>query len=192
MRYVVTAVASRIKGVKYLIEHIPELEVVWDRVQDPMETFLRASEHTGDDPVIRLEDDAILTVGFLEKASRVIEAHPDNVAQFFSRSKYDVSLGSRWKSGRSYLCNVGYYMPEGMMRRILEHYWSDNWDRGKHRNGTDTLIGHALGHMKHRYWVEVPSLVDHGHIKSAIDPRRSTKRQSTTFVEPELRNYPYA
>ena len=87
MRYVVTAVASRIKGVKYLIEHIPELEVVWDRVQDHMETFLRASEHTGDYPVIRLEDDAILTVGFLEKASRVIEAHPDNVAQCFSRSK---------------------------------------------------------------------------------------------------------
>ena len=48
-------------------------------------------------------------------------------------------------------------------------------------HGVDLLIQDYLKLTKQKYYIHVPSLVDHRIYKSAIDPRRSTKRQSLTY-----------
>ena len=53
----------------------------------------------------------------------------------------------------------------------------------EHPNGTDAMVRDFLKDRKEKYWIHCPSLVDHRQGKSVIDPRRSSKRQSFTFVE---------
>ena len=99
MRYIVTAIQERAAFVRYLKQHIPHLEIVEDRERDAMETFLRACVEANNEPVVHLEDDIILTRDFLPKLEAEITAHPHDLIQGFSRSKYDLDLGSRWKAG---------------------------------------------------------------------------------------------
>ena len=93
------AVPARAANVEYLKAHIPGLEVVWERGQGAMDTFLRANVAGFGGPSVRLEDDVCLTEDFRAKVETAIALHPFHVIQFFSRSKYDISIGSRYKSG---------------------------------------------------------------------------------------------
>ena len=193
MRYIVTAMGERSDNVAYLERHIPNLEVVWDQKHDAMDTFLRACQAGFGSDVVRLEDDICLTVGFIDKIEDAIRAHSDDVIQFFSRSKYDPSIGSRYRGGGTWLMNQCHYLPRGVCEDIVEFYGSPAWEarREEHPTGFDTLMGDLFKAQKRRYWVHVPSLVEHAKIASAIDSRRSRFRQSTTFTEPELGGFPY-
>jgi hypothetical protein len=188
-RVIVTAVLPRAPFVEYLQRHIDGLEVVWDKHRDAMDTFLRATAQAGDDPVIRLEDDICLTKNWRDKIEAAIAERPNDVIQFFSRSKYDPIRGSRYKAGNTFAYNVCNYIPAGMSPKFIEHLnvWED---KEKHPTGYDLLMGDYLSKNHINYWLQVPSLVNHAVTISQIDRRRARSRQSTTFIEPELAGYP--
>lgn len=185
------AVPKRANFVDYLKTHIPHLEVVWDTTNNAMDTFLTACRYTGNDPVIRLEDDICLTKNFLQKAEAAIQERPNEVIKFFSRSKDDLEIGSRYKAGGSYIMNQCVYLPAGLAPKLADFY--PEWkNKDKHPTGLDLMMGDYFAKHKMRYWVHIPSLVEHAEVVSQIDHRRSSKRQSKTFQNPELLNYPLA
>jgi hypothetical protein len=201
-RYIVTAVEQRRAGVEYLQRHIPSLEVAWDTERRPphsaMTTFLRSLEMASDDdPVMHFEDDVCLTQGFQEKSAAVISGREENVIQFFSRLKDDTQKGARWQTHYSCLCCT--YFPAGMSSRIRQFHDSEGWDdyRDIHPSGLDTLVDVFLSENRIKYWLHVPSLVQHATEDSVIGTAgygrgRSRYRQSPTFSEPELAGYPYS
>tara|TARA_R110002020_G_scaffold453111_2_gene667789 strand:+ start:2328 stop:2909 length:582 start_codon:yes stop_codon:yes gene_type:complete len=193
MRYIVTAIAERSENVEYLKTHIPNLEVVWDTKQDAMDTFLRGCQAGFGSAVVRLEDDILLTKNFTEKAEKFISLSPSHVIQFFSRSKDDLTKGTRLKPGGTFSMNQCYYLPHEVSEDLVRFYDSAEWQSRKleHPYGYDTMMAHMFRLQKRPYILSVPSLVEHAQIVSRIDKRRSKFRQSKTFTDPELESYPY-
>ena len=191
--FVVTAVESRRPFIEYLRHHIPNLNVVWDQNQDPMETFMRAWGSHPENPTIFLQDDIILTKDFLIKVHEVISKHPEDVIQFFSMRKADIEIGTRWESGSSYIANLCYYLPKNVSGEVFD--FGTTW-KGRLFNGEyvatsgDYLVNDYLKKSKRKYLLHIPSLVEHAQVPSAIDSRRSKFRQSKTFVDPELYGLP--
>lgn len=187
----VTAIESRAENIEYLKAHIPDLEVVWDEKRDAMDTFLRACAASHGSSVVRLEDDVCLTVDFTAKAEAVIAKYPQHVIQFFSRSKYDLTVGTRFKNGGTFSMNQCYYLPEGTSEHLVEFYSSAEWEARKieHPSGYDVMMAHMFKLQRREYLVSVPSLVEHAVVVSEIHSTRSRFRQSTTFENPELRGY---
>ena len=97
MRFLVKAVpGERVECIKYLKRVLPQIEIVWDKTFNHMDTFLSALDRAGDDAVVHMEDDIILTKNFERKILRAIKKHPDNLIQFFSMREADLTVGSRW------------------------------------------------------------------------------------------------
>jgi len=171
--------------VAYLTERIPEAEIVTDYQQNAMMSYLRALRLAGDDPVVLLEDDIVLTKDFQNKLLRAVQGREDVLCQFFSMRKKDLTIGSRMEPGSSFMMDQCIYVPGGMALRIFE-FWK-GWPRkAESPYGCDTMKAAFLKANKLRYYIHVPSLVDHRISKSMIDPRRSSKRQSYTFTDPWL------
>ena len=189
--FILTAVKDRMPNVEYLQKHIPGLIIVWDEHRNAMETFRRAWRQYQDVPTIRIQDDIILCKDFVAKAKAVVAERPNDFIQFFSRSAKDEELGSRYKSGGSWMMNQCYYLPAGSAARLTAY--ADAWGKyDKHPNGDDQLMAEWLQSEKARYWVQVPSLVNHLVTVSMIDNRRSKFRQSTPFFDPEYDGSPAA
>ncbi len=181
MRFIIRAVKERVGFIEYLHKHLPQAEWCYDRNRNAMDTFLAAMQMAGNDPVVHMEEDIVLTKDFVPKIEAAIAERPDTVIQFFSMRKDDLLKGSRYD--RNYLMNQCFYLPAGYSTAIHDYYqfWGD---KEKHPTGTDSMICDYLKAGKEKYWIHVPSLVDHRVSKSAIDPRRSSKRQSLTFIDP--------
>lgn len=146
------------------------------------ETFLRALSMQGDDAAVHLEDDVILTKNFQQKITSVIEQHHNSVIQFFSMRKADMVIGSRWESGRTFMMNQCFYLPCQMASEMIEA--SRTWEGWKtHPNGYDLFMADFMKMRKIRYFLHVPSLVQHRIGKSLIDARRSSRRISLTFCD---------
>ena len=183
VRMIVKAVPDRIDYIKYLKENIPNSEWCIDKNKSAWDTFLRSLEMAGDDPCVHMEEDIILTSNFELKLNRVIEEMPETFIQFFSMRKKDLTEGSRWDN--NFLMNQCWYAPSGYSSKILK--FAKDWAVNNleiHPSGTDTMVCDFLKSRKEKYWIHCPSLVDHRVSKSMIDPRRSSKRQSLTFVDP--------
>tara|TARA_Y100001963_G_C6642568_1_gene381712 strand:+ start:228 stop:782 length:555 start_codon:yes stop_codon:yes gene_type:complete len=183
MRIIIKAVRDirRKDNINYLRRMLPTAEWCWDRKRDAMDTFIRAMRMAGDDPCIHLEDDIVLAKDFYRKITNAIKEHPDNVIQFFSMRKADLEVGSRWDN--NYLMNQCHYNPAGYSNLIADFF--TDWDKKEtNASGTDLMLCDFLKSRKEKYWIHVPSLVDHRVGVSMIDPRRaSTNRQSKTFTE---------
>jgi len=181
MRYLVRSVPQREGWLPALQAEIPDLEIVRDRTRNSLDTFLLTLLTAGDDPVVLMEDDIEPCRGLQAKVEAEIAKRPQCVVNFFSRRKEDLTIGSRWMSGREYLYNQCVYMPPGYCRRIYEFcpLWKERTDHPK--GGTDSMVADWLKATKQRWWVHVPSLVQHRVSVSAIDPRRARARQSPTF-----------
>lgn len=139
----------------------------------------------GEDPCIHMEEDIFITQNFEAKASLAISQRPWSLIQFFSMRKKDLTQGSRWDN--SFLMNQCFYAPPTYSRQMRSFY--ESWAKVKlvdHPNGTDQMVCDFLKAKKEKYWIHCPSLVDHRVAKSVIDPRRSSKRQSFTFRDPEV------
>ena len=189
--FILTAVKDRMANVIYLQKHIPNLVIVWDEQRNAMETFRRAWRQYQDVPTIRIQDDIILCKDFVNKAKAIVAERPTDFIQFFSRSAKDEKLGSRYKSGGSWMMNQCYYLPPNSATRLTA--FADAWGKyEQHPNGDDQLMAEWLQSEKARYWVQVPSLVNHLVTVSMIDKRRSKFRQSTTFFDPEYDGSPAA
>lgn len=181
MRFIVRAVKERVEFIEYLQKNLPEAEWCFDKTQNAMHTFLDAMLMAGNDPCVHMEEDIILTQDFIAKINAVISQRPNEVIQFFSMRKDDLIKGSRYDG--NYLMNQCFYLPAGYSTAIHDYYqfWQN---KEKHPTGTDSMICDYLKAGKEKYWIHVPSLVDHRVAKSMIDPRRSSKRQSLTFTDP--------
>lgn len=168
----------------YLMPKLPGAIPIVDDGRGAMQTYLQALEEAGESPALILEDDIILTRKFLPKVQQAIRQHPDMTIQFFSRSTHDNKLGSRRKPGSSYMMGQCTFFPAGLCTHLREFY--ETWDRkAENPTGTDVMVAHFLAAYRLGYWLHVPSLVDHRVCVSAINPKRSSKRQSTTFFDPD-------
>ena len=180
MRIIIRGIKEREEFIDYLKKHLPNAEWCYDEKKNAMDPFLRAMKMAGDDPCIFMEEDIIITKDFYKKALKVIAQKPFSLIQFFSMRKDDIRIGSRWDN--NYMMNQCHYHPPTYSKQILEFYniWGE---KNKHPHGCDTMMQKWLKLRKEKYWISVPSLVQHRIAKSMIDPRRSSKRQSLTFED---------
>ncbi len=184
VRYIVRTCEGREAYLAYVQERLPKVEVVRDRVHNALDTFLLAMEAAGGDAVVHLEDDIILTSDFEHKIERLIGAQPQVVQQFFSMRKDDLLVGSRWDRAMGFSGALCFYFPEGYSAALLDYYHGierpelERW----WPTGIDWMVGSFLALRRERYWINVPSLVQHRIGPSAIGSR-SSRRQSLTFME---------
>ena len=178
MMYVVRAVRERAPFVREILHQVPDAIVYYDEHHDAMKSYLHVCKNIiAGQPAVLLEDDIILTSDFRQKAEAVIAQFPDILINFFSLSKKFIV--PHFKNGREYCMNQCEYFPEGFSMRVVESY--EHWPlKEKEPTAYDYLVGYAWGY-NNPYLVWCPSLVQHREVKSIINPRRSTKRQSITF-----------
>lgn len=186
MKYIVTAIKEREENVRYLLKMIPNLEVVWDKERNGAETFYRSLEQVGYDDAVHLEDDIILTSNFVEKIEAAISKNAEVVNQFFSMRKADLEIGSRYDS--NFLAGLCWYSPPHFSK-LLKSYIDSRYGKNdfieQYKKKHDCIIQEFMSAVKQpKYWVHVPSLVDHRIGKSAVDSKRgSTNRIAKTFVK---------
>ena len=181
MRYIARFVESRIGNLAEYKREIPDIEVYVDRVRNPIGAFIEALKMAGDDACVQMEDDCILTSDFRAKLEREVRQRPDSFIQFFSMRGDDITKGARWD--RNYIMGQCTYYPAGRAAELIQYFKGSFWDLNQHKvDGLDMLVAEFLKSKKEKYWICVPNLVDHIEGKSVIDPRRSSKRQSKTFL----------
>lgn len=178
-RIIIRAVDPASEFVAYLRERLPGAEWAFDETRDAYDTYLKALCMAGDDAVVHMEDDVLLTGGFLPKLQEAISRRPAEVIQFFSMRGADLTVGSRYD--RSFLMAQCFYLPSGYSRLILDY--GQTWaKRAVERTNLDGMTADWLRSRREPYWIEVPNLVDHRQAVSRIDHRRSKYRQSKTFI----------
>tara|TARA_R100000030_G_C3234266_1_gene119000 strand:+ start:462 stop:1088 length:627 start_codon:yes stop_codon:yes gene_type:complete len=196
VRFIVTAVERRSAVVAYLKQHVPNLEVVWDSSGKAMGGYTKALAQAGDDPFVLLEDDIILTQDFYSKITYEIAARPNDVIQFHSRSGKDLLVGSRYNPGRQFLNHQCVYFPAGMASKIFAFSRQDAYtDYSSPRCYSDVLTQDYLAQNRIKYWVSIPSLVDHLPDVSVVNAKRSKagiRRQARVFYDPEPKGCPEA
>jgi len=172
---------ERTKYRGYLESKIEGLQIVEDTDKNAMHTFLNALDFVGENAAVHIEDDIIVTAGFQSKLDCVIQDNSDTVIQFFSMRKDDLLIGSRLDYGRKFMMCQCFYLPPNYSKLLLEYH--SKWEKKEQqlRSGYDLLIADFLKARKEKYWIHVPSLVDHRKVRSAINRRRSSFRQSKTF-----------
>jgi hypothetical protein len=184
---IIRSCEGREKFAEYLMGKLAPLVpyIIVDDTGNAMNCFRQALDIAKDSPALHMEDDIILTEGFCEKVKTEIEKHPDQVIQFFSIRKKDLTEGTRLESGGKFLMGQCFYLPAGLSMAIKAYLPS--WKGIKeHPTGLDSMVMDYLKVTKRKYIHFVPSLVQHREVKSMIDPRRSSKRQSPTFINPDL------
>ena len=179
-RIIIKAMPHRAEFISYLRRLLPHAEWCFDVKRSATDTFLRGLEMAGDDPSVHMEEDVILTNNFVQKLEAAIAERPNEMIQFFSMRIDDIRIGSR--HDRSFMMNQCHYFPRGYCRALLEfaRAWP-GWE--KDPNGYDTMMQAWMRSRHEPYWIHVPSLVNHRVAKSMIDHRRSSRRQSKTFVD---------
>ena len=152
--------------------------IVWDTTHDGYDTMLAALRFAAPDAAIHLEDDILLTSDWRAKVEHVIAAHPHELIQFYSRRKADLTVGSRHQPGRDFLWTTCFYVPARMARELPA--FMAHWDGRRPPPTTefDCAIAAFLAHQGEKYWLHVPSLVQHRQWASVVRPGRSTNRQS--------------
>lgn len=183
MRYILRTCKGRESYVDYIKQRIPNIEICFDDRGGAMGNFVKSLEMSGDDAVVNIEDDIIITKNFKEKAISIINKKPKSVIQFFSMREADKTIGSRWDYGGSYLMAQCTYFPPKISKGLLSY--SSKYDLIEHKSHPlDSMVADYLKITKQKYWIHCPSLVDHRVGVSMIDPRRAkTNRQSFTFEE---------
>jgi hypothetical protein len=166
---------------------IPSLVAIHDVFtggNTPMLNMRKALEYQVNAAVsaVQMEDDIILCADFVARCLHEIRQRPSELIQFFSMRKDDLSVGSRYIAGYKYMMNQCFYLPLTIATFALDSFNEFEQQRTDNRvGGTDSLIQYVLKKHRLKYWNVVPNLVDHEVGVSAIDKRRSSKRQSLTF-----------
>lgn len=182
MRYIIRGMSQRKECIDYLKKHLPRAEFVIDTPGNAMSGFLEAMWTVGKDAAVHMEEDIWITENFRDKVESVVDGHRNEVIQFFSMRQADIDIGSRYEPGRTFMMNQCFYLPTGYSKEILEYY--PNWKQKEiHPTGYDILIADFLKDRKEKYFLSVPSLVDHRKGKSLINPKRSNARQAKVFQD---------
>jgi len=146
--------------------------------------YLRGWELAGENPTVQMDDDIVLCNNFFNKINWIISLHPEDVIQFFSMRKDDLSIGTRYINGSKFMMQQCYYLPAGVAKGILslKDEWYENGKEGD-KAPTDLMMAEYFKRNKIKYLNYCPNLVDHIEGKSSIDSRRSSRRVSKTFVK---------
>ena len=145
-----------------------------------METFMKSIEMSQNEDCLNLEDDIILCDDFMNEVNKVVTKYPDKVISFFTLK--DVKKTTEM-SGRTFCMNQCVYMPKWFNKILLDYYprWKQT-ERGKaNPTGYDYMMGDLLSLLGVKYILSVPCLVQHMEMKSRINPKRSSKRQTKNF-----------
>jgi hypothetical protein len=158
-------------------------KIVWDTDRHAFHTWRSVMKAVGDGPAIVIEDDVRLVSDWRNRIEAVIAEHRDEVVQFFSMRNADLTIGSRSEPGRTFMMNQCYYLPAGAAKALLD--FTEEWNHPGQENptGYDVAMAEWMKINKQRYWLHVPSLVDHEPWTSEINSRRPRNRQSLTFEE---------
>jgi hypothetical protein len=180
-RIIIRAVKDRANYIDYLKEKLPNAEWCFDEKRNAMHTFIKALRMANNEPTIHMEEDVVLTDNFISKIEAEILKNPNKVIQFFSMRKADLTVGSRWDD--NFLMAQCFYLPAGYANEIISYYshWSSLESKQRYPTGLDLMVGDFLRKRKERYWIHVPSLVDHRVGVSAINAKRPKHRTSKTF-----------
>lgn len=182
MRYIIRGMSERKDCISYLKQYLPNAEYLIDIPGNAMCGFLEAMWCAGNDAVVHMEEDIYLTKNFKVMAENIIDGHEDEVIQFFSMRQADIDKGSRYEPGRTFMMNQCFYLPTGYSKAILEYY--PRWPQKEvHPTGYDILIADFLKERKEKYFLSVPSLVDHRKGRSLINPKRPNSRQAKVFQD---------
>lgn len=184
MEIIVRCHPRRQNCIEYLAKHLPKETIFSNDINTDghRKNFLKALGIAGKEAALHLEEDIFLTANFLDKAKAVINLYPEKVIQFFSMRKADLEIGSRFDRGSTFMMTQCFYLPSGYSALLLSHY--PNWaDKDKHISAVDIFTSDFLKSRKEKYYIFVPSLVDHRSLVSLIDKRRSRNRQSKTFQD---------
>lgn len=155
-----------------------DAEVVWDQTHNAFDTWQSVMAAAGDDAIVMLEDDITLAENWRERVEAAVAEHPDDIIQFFSlRSEKE----SGYRPGRTFLMNQCYYLPAGVAKQLLEY--SQDWveKNPRYKTGYDITMASWMRENGLRYWMHVPSLVQHEDWRSEINPKRPRNRQSKVF-----------
>jgi len=186
VKFILRTIGTR--NISVLVKNIPGLIIANDsdvEGHNGMTNFINACRIAGDGPAVHLEDDIVLCGNFYERITAIINEHPDDVIQFFSMRKDDLTIGTRYIDGSRFMMNQCFYTPPGFSREIVEYY-----ERGwkgivKNPTGYDLMMADLMKEKHMKYLNIVPNLVNHKIQKSIINPRRPMKnRQSLTFEGP--------
>jgi hypothetical protein len=178
---------KRPQGAVRYREAIPELVAIHDTFRHgntAMLTMRKALQYQVSNRLnaVQMEDDVILCADFKARCLHEVRQRPEELIQLFSMRQDDLRVGSRYIAGYKYLMNQCFYLPLKIAKLALECFDEFEAQRKDNRiGGTDSLIQHTLKKHKLRYWSVVPNLADHEVGVSAIDSRRSSRRQSLTF-----------
>ena len=146
----------------------------------------KAMQMADGQPTVFLEDDVLFCEDFNHKVTKEINQRPNDIIQFFSMRKADLTIGSRYDRGSLFMMGQCFYLPAGVSNLILD-CWQEYGEATAFakRGYTDALVAYALQKNKLKYWICIPNLVDHRVGTSIIDKRRAkTNRQSFTFEAP--------
>lgn len=190
MKIVITTCEGREEGVLSLKSQIPEAIVNFDDFTESgrlkstaFYNWQRSLKLVGDEATLQLEDDIVLCSNFLARVKLEIAKFPNDVIQFFSLRPKDLIIGSRWEDGGNFLMLQCYYLPAGMAKQIYEYSFQFLETTTYQYSPTDMCIREFLKKNRRMYYIVVPNLVDHIGFKSKINPKRTAKRQSKTFVK---------
>ena len=173
---------KRVDFVDYLRRKLPDAVMCWHEGGDAMTTFLKAMRMAEGKPVVHMEDDVILTKNFLPKLEAAIAEKPNALINFFSMRKADIEIGSRWD--RKFSMNQCHYNPAGLSEAFADY--EPHWPRrDEHPTGYDYMMADFMKERKKLHWIHCANLVEHRECKSITDPRRSSRRHSKTFMDPD-------
>lgn len=172
-----------------VLKEIPEAIVNFDDFTDKGKftstaffNYQRGWQLVGNDDGLQLDDDIRLTSNFMEKLTKAISEHPNRIIQFFSMRKADRISGTRLENGGNFMMQQCYYLPKPWSAHLYD-YSKQFYEETKDKFcPSDICIANFMRNHKLKYVVYIPNLVDHLQERSAIDRRRSSKRQSFTFV----------
>lgn len=145
-----------------------------------METFMKSVEMSQNDDCLNLEDDVILCKDFLKEVKKAIDKNPCKVITFFTLKNVNET---KEMNGRTFCMNQCVYMPKWFNELLLKYYpyWIKTKRGIENQTGYDYMMADLLSIIKENYILYQPSLVQHREMKSRINPKRSTKRQTKNF-----------
>ena len=145
-----------------------------------MDTFMKSIEMSIYEDCLNLEDDIILCKDFLDEVKKVIEKYPNKLISFFTLK--DVKETKIMK-GRTFCMNQCVYMPKWFNKLLIKFYpyWIKTEKGLKNQTAYDYMMGDLLSMIGEDYVLSVPCLVQHKEMKSRINPKRSSKRQTKQF-----------
>lgn len=151
------------------------------------ENLLYSLKVSNNEAHLNVEDDLIVSKRFWEIANDRIGRYPNNFISFFTLRNI---TADKWIRGKEWLMFQCLYIPKGHSNDIIAYYptylqskrYKDLSERVKN-SCCDSFVSEYLASKKIKVLLAYPNLVQHRELKSRIDLRRSTKRQSHCFID---------